>query len=94
MPATTLKLSEELKKRIAAAAEGSGKSSHAFMVEAIEQQTALAELRKAFVASALAAEDEALKSGVGYSAADVHAYLEALTKGKRSVRPKARRWRR
>ena len=94
MPVTTLKLSEDLKKRIAAAAEDSGKSPHAFMVEAIEQQTALAELRQAFVTSALAAEAEALKSGIGYSAADVHAYIEALARGEKAARPKARRWRR
>ena len=35
---TTLKLPDELKARIAAVAQQSGKSAHAFMVEALELQ--------------------------------------------------------
>jgi predicted transcriptional regulator len=42
MSATTIKLPPELKDRIAAVVEGTGKSAHAFMVEAIEHQTLLA----------------------------------------------------
>jgi predicted transcriptional regulator len=41
MPTTTLKLSEELGRRVAAVVEGTGQSAHAFMVEAIERQTQL-----------------------------------------------------
>jgi predicted transcriptional regulator len=37
----TLKLPQELKQRIAAAATDAGKSPHAFMVEALAAQTAL-----------------------------------------------------
>ena len=55
---TTLKLSDELKARIASAAQQSGKTAHAFMVEALELQTELAERRSAFVADALLAREE------------------------------------
>jgi predicted transcriptional regulator len=44
---TTLKLSDELKARIASAAQQTGKTAHAFMVEALELQTELAERRSA-----------------------------------------------
>ena len=50
MSTTTLKLPEELKERIAAAAADAGKSPHAFMVEALAAQTGLAERRRVFVA--------------------------------------------
>lgn len=44
MPSTaTLKLSDKLKARIASAAQQTGKTSHAFIVEALELQTELAE---------------------------------------------------
>jgi predicted transcriptional regulator len=93
MPATTIKLPDELKRRIAAAIEGTGTSAHAFMLEAIEQQTALAEKRKAFVAAALAARRRALKSGKGYVASEVHDYLEARLTAKDTPRPKPKSWR-
>ena len=94
MPATTIKLPAELKERIAAVIEGTPKSMHAFMLEAIEQQTILAEQRKAFVESALAARNRALETGMGYAAKDVHRYMSARAQGKRAARPKAKRWRR
>ncbi len=43
---TTLKLTEALKARIGRVAAEAGKSSHAFMLEAIERHTALAERRR------------------------------------------------
>jgi len=49
---TTLKLPEQLKARVVKAAAGAGKSPHAFMVEAIDLQTQLAERRREFIASA------------------------------------------
>jgi predicted transcriptional regulator len=94
MAVTTIKLPNELKERIADVVKDSGKSVHAFMLDAIEQQTRLAELRKEFVADALAAESEALSTGMGFSAADVHAYIEGLAKGRKVRRPGAKRWRR
>ena len=94
MAVTTIKLPDDLKERIADVVKDSGKSAHAFMVDAIEQQTRLAEMRRQFVGDALTAEAEALNSGMGFSAADVHAYIEGLAKGRKVTRPRAKRWRR
>ena len=94
MAVTTIKLPNELKERIADVVKDTGKSVHAFMLDAIEQQTRLAELRRQFVADALAAEAEAMNTGMGFSAADVHAYIESLAKGRKVARPRAKRWRR
>jgi predicted transcriptional regulator len=93
MSATTIKLPPELKDRIAAVVEGTGKSAHAFMVEAIEHQTLLAERRREFVAEALAAERQMLRSGRGYAANDVHAFLESKAQKGKTRRPKAKSWR-
>lgn len=89
MPTTTLKLPEDLKERITSAAEAAGKSPHAFMVEAIAAQTALAERRKAFVAAAQAAEQEVAEYGLVYDADEVFSYLQDKLKGKPAKRPKA-----
>jgi len=89
---TTLKLSERLKQRIAPLAKSAGKTPHAWMVEALEAHTALAEKRKAFVADALAAEKEVERSGKAYPADEVHRYLRARVAGKKVKRPQLTRW--
>ncbi len=86
---TTLKLPDDLKRRIAPLARSTGKTPHAWMVEALELHTALAERRKAFVAEALAAEKEAAGSGEVYRAAAVHRYIRARAAGGKARRPKA-----
>jgi predicted transcriptional regulator len=93
MSATTLKLPPELKSRIKALTEGTDKSPHAFMVDAIEQQTRLAERRKAFVADALKARRHAVEGGKGYAFEDIKAYYAARATGKPAKRPRLKRWR-
>jgi predicted transcriptional regulator len=80
---TSLKLSAALKARVLSAAKKAGKTPHAFMVEAIERHTEGAERRQRFVAAALAAEQEAMTSGKGYEAAEVHAAMKARAEAKR-----------
>ncbi len=92
MATTTLKLPEELRKRVAAAVEGTGQSAHSFMVEAIERQTRLAEQRRSFVADALAARQEVHGSGLGYPAGEVHRYMQARARGEKATRPRPRKW--
>ena len=93
MPATTtLKLPDNLKKRIAPLAESTGKTPHAWMVEAIETQATLAEKRKAFVADARAAEKEVERTGKVYTFDDVRRYMRALARGKKARRPKPVKW--
>ncbi len=91
--ATTLKIAADLKRRILAAAKAADKSPHAFMLEAIENQTLLDEQRRAFIAEAVAARSDALVSGEGFAAADVHRYIAARVRGERAARPKMKTWR-
>jgi predicted transcriptional regulator len=93
MPATTLKLPPELKDRVKAVTDGTGKSPHAFMVEAIEQQTALAEKRKDFIAAALKAKRNFSNSGRAYAFEDVRDYVLARAAGKPARKPRLKRWR-
>ena len=94
MGATSLKLSDELKKRIQTLVSGTDKSAHAFMVEAIARETERAELRRRFGDEAAQAEEETLRSGKAYDATEVFAYLKAKAAGKKVRRPRAKSWRR
>ena len=85
---TTLKLPDELKQRIAPLAEAAGKTVHAWMVDALASQAALAEMRASFVADALAAAREVDDGGPLFAAEDVHAYIVARAAGKRAPRPR------
>lgn len=85
---TTLKLPDELKARIAVAAEQTGKTPHAFMVEALQMQTALAERRREFVQSALLAEQEVAQYGLVYDADEVFSYLRDRLDGRPARQPK------
>lgn len=93
MSTTSLKLPDELKQRAVAAAERQGVSPHAFMVEAIAQAATAAEHRAAFLAEARAARDGMLKTGKGYDADEVHAFLKARIAGKKPAKPKTKSWR-
>lgn len=93
MVTTSLKLSDELKQRAIAAAEQQGISPHAFMVGAIEQAAAAADLRRGFVTEALAAREEMLRSGEGYDANDVRAYFQARLAGTNPQPPLPKKWR-
>lgn len=94
MPPTTLKLPDDLKRRIQALVKSTGQSAHAFMLEAIERQTELAEERASFVADALAARADFERTGIGFRAAEVHAHHKARAAGKKTTRPKPVPWRR
>lgn len=88
---TTLKLPEELKARIASAAEAAGMSSHAYMVEALAARAAFDERRQAFVASAQLAEQEVAEYGLVYDADEVFSYIQAKIDSKPNKRPKAKK---
>jgi predicted transcriptional regulator len=90
---TSLKLPEDVKRLAAEAAKQQGVTPHAFMVEAIRAAAEAAEKRAAFLSEALASRADALQSGKGYAAADVHAYLRSQARGKPAKKPKASDWR-
>ncbi len=86
--ATTIKLPDELKQRIAPLAEAAGKTAHAWMVEALERQAAMAEAREAFLRDAEASAAEIDAGGALYAAEDVAAYLLSRASGKAAARPR------
>ncbi len=88
---TTLKLPEDLKARIATAAEAAGKTSHAYMVDALASQAAFDERRRAFVAAAFVAEQEVAEYGLVFDADEVFSHIQAKLDGKISKRPKAKK---
>lgn len=92
MATTSLKLPDALKRRAVAAAEKSGVSPHAFMVQAIEQAATSAERRAGFVDEARSARAQMLKTRKGYDPAEVHAYLKARIAGTKTSKPKAKAW--
>jgi predicted transcriptional regulator len=55
---TTLKLPDELKARIAPLAKAAGKTPHAWMLEALDAQAVLTEMRRSFIEDALASAAE------------------------------------
>jgi predicted transcriptional regulator len=92
--ATSLKLPDDLKKRIQALVSGTEQTAHAFMVQAIARETERAELRRRFGEEARQAEEETLASGKVYDADEVFAYLKARATGKKPRRPRSKVWRR
>jgi len=84
---TTLKLSEDLKARIARLAEETGRSAHGFMIDALERQVNREERWRDFINEAHAA-DQAIDEGAKvYSAKDVHKWLDRLAQNPGAKRP-------
>jgi len=90
--ATSIKLPEDLKRRVARVVKDTDQSAHAFMVEAIRQETERAEKRRRFHAEALAARTEFQRTGMGYALADVKVHYRAKLRGRRTRKPKPRLW--
>jgi predicted transcriptional regulator len=94
MSATSLKLSKELKQRIVELVDGTNKTSHAFMIDAIEQVARQEELRRRFGAAAATAEQETEQSGKVYDAKEAFMYLESRVRGIANKKPRKKTWRR
>ena len=91
---TSLKLPKTLKARITRLAKRAGESPHAFMLRLLEEQVQAAERFERFVADARLADERMQRSGLAYTAADVHDYLEVKIAGREATRPKIAQWRR
>ena len=63
MTTTTIRLEDDLKARVAAAAEREGKTTHAFILDAIAQTVEQAELDEAFQRVAEERWAKVLKTG-------------------------------
>ena len=93
MTTTSLKLTEQLRRRVSSLAKSAGVSPHAFMVQAIERQAAAAEKQRAFHADALGADAEMERTGAGYRLEDVESWFIARLKGGKPKAPRAVSWR-
>lgn len=93
MSATSLKLPDDLKRRIAKLAASTGQTPHAFMVDALAREAQRSELRQRFAAEAQESEREALNGGKAHSLDATFDYLAARIGGKKPRRPRARSWR-
>lgn len=91
--ATSIKIPRRLKSKIGRLARHSGETSHAFMLRALEGQVEAAERYQAFLQDGVRADEAMLRSGLGYAAEDVHAYLVSKVAGRRARRPRPVRWR-
>lgn len=93
MSTTTLRLPSDLKERVTKVAEKSGKTAHAFMLEAIEESVRLTEARAAMMDEAQERYEQLLASGRGVDWHEMRAYLKQRTSGRHATSPRPRSWR-
>lgn len=91
--ATSLKVPTALKVRIEKLSKRTGESAHAFMLRALEGRVEALERYQQFLEDGVRADEAMQRSGLGYTAGEVHAHLEARIKGHATPRPKPVRWR-
>ena len=85
---TTIRLPPELRARLQALSEQTGRSAHSLIVEAVERHADYEEQLQALVREAIAADARIEETGEVYRADDVHAWLQRLSKNPRAARPK------
>lgn len=93
MAATSLKLPDDLKRRIERLAADRGQTTHAFMVDALAREAERSELQQRFAADAAESERQAVASGRTHALAASFDYLAGRVRGEKPRRPRARPWR-
>lgn len=91
MPTTTIRLPEDLKGRLARAAEHAGMTSHALILAAIADRVDAEERRHDFYDTAEQRYAEILASGETIPWSKMRAYLENRLAGKKPTRPATRK---
>lgn len=91
MSTTTIRLPEDLKVRVAAAAKREGTSTHGFILEAIAEKTAQVGQRADFDAVAEERYARIASSGQTVPWQEMRGYLEERLAGKKVKRPVARK---
>lgn len=91
MPTTTIRLSEELKARVARAAKRAGMTSHAFILDAIVQRVDQEERRNDFLDAAERRYAAIVATGKTIPWDEVRTYLENRLAGKKAARPTPRK---
>jgi len=88
---TTIRIEDELKVRVAAAAARAGKTAHAFILEAIAQTVEQVEQDDAFHRVADERWAKILATGKTVKWDGAKAWLEARSRGERPPKPVARK---
>ncbi|MBX3725429.1 MAG: ribbon-helix-helix protein, CopG family [Xanthomonadales bacterium] len=91
MSTTTIRLPEELKARIARAAEAAGTTSHNFILEAIAEKATLSEQRAAFHAVADQRYAQFLETGQAIPWEEARTWLQQRLSGKPVKAPATRK---
>jgi len=89
MSTTTIRLPDELKARIAKAAERAGKTTHSLILEAIAEKAEQEEQRAGFDAEADARFAQITATGKTVSWDDMRQYLQQRVAGEAVARPVA-----
>jgi predicted transcriptional regulator len=87
---TTIRLPDELKARIAIAAERAGKTPHSFIIEAIVEKAELEERRAGLDAEADARFSRIVDTGNTVGWGEVRSYLQQRLNGASPPRPAIR----
>jgi len=91
MTTTTIRLSAELKERVAEAAKRAGTTPHSFILEAIADKTAQEELRAGFEAQAEARYAKLMASGESIAWDEMKSYLELKLSNPEASLPESRK---
>ena len=91
MSTTTIRIEEDLKARVAAAAERAGKTTHAFIVEAITQTVEQVELDDEFHRIADERWAKILSTGKSLPWDEARSYVNARLRGEHPRKPVARK---
>ncbi|SOE06133.1 Predicted transcriptional regulator [Variovorax sp. YR752] len=91
MSTTTIRIEDELKARIAAAAARSGRSSHAFILEALSDMVERSEMDEELHRIADKRWAALQRTGESVAWEDAKAYFQARAAGKKAHRPSARK---
>lgn len=91
MSTTTIRIEDDLKARVAAAAEHAGITAHTFMLDAIAQAVEQVELDGEFYRVADERWAKVLATGKTVPWGDAKAYLEARSRDERPRKPVARK---
>jgi predicted transcriptional regulator len=91
MATTTIRIDDELKTRVAAAAERTGKTAHAFILDAIAQTVEHVEQDDEFHRLADERWASVLAKGKTVSWDETRTYLAERARGERPAKPAARK---
>jgi predicted transcriptional regulator len=91
MATTTIRISNDLKARVAAIAERAGKTSHGFILEAIAEKAEQEEQRSEFDDVAERRFADIVASGKTIPWGEMRSYLEDRLAGKATRRPAAKK---